>query len=127
MIIYKGQHTLAHFNQLSLNALIERLKTLGNTRVELANDPDSYRGHHDQLAFPLASSDSGRAPANVLLDTAVGCLGREFTGYRGGEFVMGSSTPVWVSNYGTASELQLIWIASDGEVIVSREFFDSDF
>jgi hypothetical protein len=31
------------------------------------------------------------------------CVGKEFVGYKGGNFLMSRGTPVWVSDYGTSS------------------------
>lgn len=43
------------------------------------------------------------ATAKQFLEVLKKSLGKVFTGYKGGDFVMGKNTPVWVANYGTSS------------------------
>ena len=35
-----------------------------------------------------------------ILEMAKECIGKTFTGYKGGEFLMLEDTPLWISNYG---------------------------
>ena len=38
-----------------------------------------------------------------FLDMLKLCSGKSFTGYKGGNFQMGKTTPIWVANYGTSN------------------------
>lgn len=41
--------------------------------------------------------------AQDMLDLCNDCLGKSFEGWKGGHFVMGKSTPIWVSRKGTSA------------------------
>ena len=73
---------------------------------------DSYRGVYSQLALGYAEEGD---PVNVadLLKECKEAVGKTFTGYKGGDFVMDKSTPVWISNYGKASETGIDRIVGD--------------
>ena len=58
---------------------------------------DSYRGYYEDLAFSPAL---GSATVQNLLDTCRGAMGKTFTGYKGGDYLMGESTPLWFAEYG---------------------------
>lgn len=62
------------------------------------NGLHSYRGYYDHLAFGYSSGGEAPLVSSVLreLESAEGA---DFTGYKGGEFTMHRSTPVWVANY----------------------------
>jgi hypothetical protein len=59
--------------------------------------PHSYRGYYSDLSF----GQSG-APVTVaeFLSDLTKSLGRTFEGYKGGDYVMGDETPLWVAPYG---------------------------
>lgn len=84
---------------------------------------DSYRGSYDQLAIGLSDRLSGErwtVPQFLQkLREADGCF---FTGYKGGEFRMHASTPVWVSNYGECSDLAVTGVeARDGFAVITTK------
>ena len=59
--------------------------------------PDSYRGFYEQLEFnPVADVTVGQ----VLAD-ARSAVAATFQGWKGGEYVMGESTPCWLAYRGT--------------------------
>lgn len=70
-------------------------------------DIASWRGSYDELAFeykeinndPLATAEQPRT-VETWLKKLKGTIGATFHGYKGGEFLMGKTTPVWVANYG---------------------------
>jgi hypothetical protein len=56
----------------------------------------SYRGYYADLAFrPTGDPISVRKFLHLLTKK---CLNKTFHGYKGGEFVMGPDTPLWVSS-----------------------------
>lgn len=97
--------------QMTLGELIEALEDLPNDAWVVGfGSPHSYRGYYQDLSFE--PTDTGR-PVVDLLNKCRGCMGRTFTGYKGGEFMMGETTPVWISPWGSTSggrlmELRLV-------------------
>jgi hypothetical protein len=54
------------------------------------------------------------------------CIGKTFTGYKGGEFTMGKNTPVWVANYGNAGNTAVIDIVdNEYNVIIMTGYRES--
>lgn len=99
--------------QMTLGKLIDALEQMPPDS-EVANllNPHSYRGYYSDLAFELGS---GTRRAGELLDECLGAMGRVFEGYKGGEFVMGSKTPVFVAHYGCTGE-KLMDLKRDGSI-----------
>lgn len=88
--------------QLTLGGLIAALEVMP-LDAEVANltEPDSYRGYYSDLAFALRD---GTRPASALLADCRAAMGQVFTGYKGGEYVMGALTPLWVAEYGCCGD-----------------------
>lgn len=63
---------------------------------------DSYRGYYCDLAlgYALRGEVGNCLYVKDLLKKAKECIGKEFMGYKGGEFTMSEDTPLWISNYG---------------------------
>lgn len=69
-------------------------------------DEMSYRGYYSDLAL---TEDNGEPKTVEELFTQLeGALGREYTGYKGGEFKMDEKTPLWISEYGSASGMAIV-------------------
>lgn len=67
--------------------------------------PHSWRGAYEELAFePIANM-----PLQDMINQAKGALGKKFTGYKGGEFLMTSQTPIHIDYYGQWSDGGLLW------------------
>lgn len=87
-----------------LGELIEALDACPDhfATVEINGQPpglfDSYRGYYDQLA--LGTGQEAMKVAQ-LLAAARAAVGREYEGYKGGEYVMSEDTPVWFAEYGS--------------------------
>lgn len=63
-------------------------------------EPHSYRGDYSELAFePVRNTTVGD-----MLKAAESALGREFTGYKGGQFLMGKWVDCFLANYGDCGE-----------------------
>lgn len=70
--------------------------------------PDSYRGYYHDLAFAVTPE---RVTAGEFLKKLKDeVLGKSFEGYKGGDFVMGSGTPLWISEYGQCSDIAIVGI-----------------
>ena len=88
---------------LTLGKLIEKLKEVGDdfdvvfSDGSIPNSFDSYRGYYSDLA--IDSSDNPMKVSTFKLH-ALSSLNREFTGYKGGEFLMNEETPLWRAEYG---------------------------
>jgi hypothetical protein len=99
--------------QMTLGKLIAALEAMpADAQVANLRDTHSYRGYYSDLAFEL--SDDTR-PAAELLAECKEAMGQVFTGYKGGDFVMGSLTPVWVAHYGCCGN-KLMAMPADGGI-----------
>lgn len=110
--------------QMTLGELIEKLEGVPDTEYVVhlhgkmsvtIGSPHSYRGYYCDLAFmevvgPLPTVED-------VLIMLKGCMGKTFTGYKGGEFMMGESTPVWISVYGECSRIAPV------DIILNEEKF----
>lgn len=89
-------------NQMTLGSLIAGLETMPEgALVSNLCSAHSYRGYYCDLAFKRLD---GMRPAEDLLADCKAAMGQVFEGYKGGEFVMGARTPVWVADYGSCGE-----------------------
>lgn len=70
---------------------------------------ESYRGYYSDLAF-----EWGNHPitAGQVLTLCRYVLGMTLTGYKGGEFLMDATTPLWASEYGERSGLAIVDITT---------------
>lgn len=84
--------------QMTLGKLIDCLSAIPDTE-EVPNicSPHSYRGYYSDLAF---EQHEGVRRVSELLDECRAAMGEVFIGYKGGEFIMGRNTPVWIAEYG---------------------------
>jgi len=67
----------------------------------------SYRGYYDDLAFEPHGN-----PVTVcqFIKICTEALGKEYEGYKGGQYKMGKDTPLWLSSYGDCSQLAIIGV-----------------
>lgn len=85
-----------------LNELIAALAAVpADTKVPLGFDrPHSYRGDYAELAFRPAPNTT----AGAMLAAATSAIGQTFTGYKGGEYKMGTYSTCWFAEYGCCGE-----------------------
>ena len=104
------QESFKTSSQLSLGEIILKLEGIKNTKLPVLFDIkkyhptgiDSWRGSYNELALEYDNKGKPMILADflkVLKDT----IGKTITGYKGGDFLMGKTTPVWVANYGEVS------------------------
>jgi hypothetical protein len=100
--------------QMTLGGLIAALEALPPERVvDGMCAPMSYRGYYSDLAFdPVGSMTVGE-----LLAVARGCMGKVFIGYKGGDFMMGETSPVWISPYGASTDARLMSLDATADPI----------
>lgn len=93
---------------LTLGELINTLKSLEKSMPVVFDDDhnigttDSYRGYYVDLA--ISKGESLMECATFLKHLENEVLNKEFTGYKGGEFMMGLDTPLWRAEYGVCGE-----------------------
>ncbi len=107
-------------SQMTLGGLIEALSVFPRDfQVASLQWPHSYRGNYEDLAF--VCPQGGRRSAGELLDECEDVVGQTFTGWKGGEFVMGRDTPIWLSPKGHASGTKLVGLDCNGDVITQQD------
>jgi hypothetical protein len=107
--------------QMTLGKLIERLEAMpADTLIDGLHDEHSYRGYYSDLAFTPCAE---RVSAGALLALCCGAMGQVYEGYKGGDFVMGARTPVWIANYGDCGR-KLMAIRDDGTLETAGDTFD---
>ena len=95
----------------SIGNFIEDLKKF-NPKANITIPPfnlnptgfDSYRGYYSDLALEYTTENSYMT-AGELLKKAEECIGKTFTGYKGGEFEMTEDTTLWIANYGKSTDV----------------------
>jgi hypothetical protein len=109
---------------MTLGDLIDALTNCDAKYVRIASPVrltpaslSSYRGYYEDLAIEYEEGDRartaiGRADFLRMLKEAVGAT---FTGYKGGEFMMGRDTLLWVSNYGECSSCRVVGVEVDDD------------
>ena len=79
----------------------------------------SYRGYYSDLAF----DDQDAATVGEVLAQLEKIHNTELEGYKGGEYMMGDDTPIWRSEYGSASSIA--WMdfvdTPDAVLIVTKQ------
>ena len=104
--------------QLTLGELIAALEKMPpDTQVANLRDPDSYRGYYSDLYF---ERHDGTRPAAELLAECKAAMGQVFTGYKGGDYVMGALTPLWVASYGCCGQ-KLMAVHAGGELETAED------
>lgn len=116
--------------QLTLGELILKLKALNKPDEDVCFDFEratptclsSWRGSYCELAirFDFESNPHTVAKFIDLLEEAVG---KTYTGYKGGDFVMGKRTPVWVANYGHSGNTAVVDVLDTRyRIIIKTEY-----
>lgn len=100
-------------SQMTLGGLIHALEGMpADAQVANLCGAHSYRGYYCDLAFERAE---GTRAAGDLLAECRNCMGQVFEGYKGGDFMMGASTPLWVAEYGCSGD-KLMAVHADGTI-----------
>lgn len=109
-------------SQMTLGQMIAALECMPND-AEVANlgKAHSYRGYYEDLAF---SRGAGTRNVSELLDECKALMGRVLMGYKGGYYMMGELTPVWIADYGYCGR-KLIALREGGVVVTAEDDFDA--
>lgn len=94
-------------NQITLGKLRAALKKakpnavvqLGGANTGFPNDSMSYRGYYEDISFEPGPNEIS---AKEFLASVNDVIGKSFTGYKGGQYVMDENTPVWIAHYGSS-------------------------
>lgn len=86
---------------------------------------DSYRGYYDQIALEYKSdyNKADEMTVGALLTLAKAARGEEFTGYKGGQYVMLSTTELWASNYGVCSRMAIVGVTDHDWIVIINTWF----
>lgn len=97
----------------------------------------SWRGSYDELAIEYMDGDEARElyaarqknkvknhklikepSVTEFLAMLNDAVGKEFTGYKGGEFTMGLNTPIWVANSGDGNNTAVVGVIDEGYGVI---------
>lgn len=105
-----------YFNTAKLGSLITVLSVISpDTTVEYdfcylsPTKLDSYRGYYDHLALGWSEPNPWPSVQQVL-DELKSAVGKTFHGWKGGEYTMDESTPVWVANPGQTGSTGIVGV-----------------
>ena len=102
-------------SQMTLGALITALEALpADRQISGLGELMSYRGYYCDLAFEPSEEIE---TVDALLTRCREAMGKEFTGYKGGEFMMGTSTPLWIASYGYGGGDRLMSLDASSGII----------
>jgi hypothetical protein len=105
-------------SQMTLGNVIEFLESVpDDLKISGLGELDSYRGYYSDLAF--APDEASRTSGDILAECNK-AMGKVFTGYKGGDYVMGELTPLWVASYGCCGK-KLILINPDGTLETAED------
>jgi hypothetical protein len=130
--------------QLSLGELIQELEKVGiydsvgkpkhvcfDFGSALPTTLDSWRGSYDELAlgYTLSGYDGSASfedsTAPVLLNELKSAIGKEYTGWKGGDYVMNEKTPLWVDNSGNANNTGIVGVLDCGwRLVILTSYFE---
>lgn len=79
-------------------------------------DIDSWRGSYDELSLSF-SSGFGEMKLSAFIELLTSAVGKEFTGWKGGEYIMNRHTPVWVANPGNSGNTAVVEVVDQGYVV----------
>lgn len=104
--------------QVTLGEMIEFLKSADpELLLPHLGNPHSYRGYYSDLAFE--PSDGVRKASDILLDCEAS-LGKTFTGWKGGDFLMNENTPLWIAVEGCCGQ-KIVEINPDGTFATAED------
>lgn len=87
----------------------------------------SYRGYYDQLAIGYTDRvDSDYRPkVSDIVKLCKDAVGKYFTGYKGGDYLMTEQTPLWVSNYSESGDTAIVDVIDAGwKSVIETRFLD---
>lgn len=123
-------NTLANSDQLTLGELILKLEPIVKNQKDgeeatvrydfeylFPTSIDSWRGSYDELALNFETQGE-EMKVSEFLNMLKECVGKTFTGYKGGDFTMHKGTPIWVANYSHSGNTAVIDVVDNGYVVL---------
>lgn len=123
-------NTLSNSDQLTLGELILKLEPIVKNQKEgnestvrydfeylFPKSIDSWRGSYDELALNFETHGE-EMKVSEFLKMLKDCIGKTFTGYKGGDFTMHKRTPIWVANYSHSGNTAVIDVVDNGYVVL---------
>lgn len=85
---------------------------------------NSYRGYYNHLAISWVGPEKECTVA-MLLKVTEDAPGRTYSGYKGGDYVMHSETPVWAANWSECSSTAIVSVTEHSWcVVLDTKFID---
>jgi hypothetical protein len=78
-----------------------------------SGEVDRYRGYYEQLALGYETKREN-ITVKELLAVLREAVGKTFTGYKGGDYTMDNSAPIWVARWGEAGDTYVADVRDDG-------------
>lgn len=136
------KETLSKSSQLTLGELILKLEPIvkKNKGKKIEDLPDvyfdfcrmfptttmSWRGSYKEVCLDFTDGRSeNKSPLNIrdFFKLIKNTIGKEFEGYKGGEYVMDKHTPVWIDNYGRSTDTGLVDVLDlDYQVLLITQY-----
>lgn len=123
-------NTLANSDQLTLGELILKLEPIVKNQKDgeeatvrydfeylFPTSIDSWRGSYDELALNFETQGE-EMKVSEFLNMLKECIGKTFTGYKGGDYTMHKGTPIWVANYSHSGNTAVIDVVDNGYVVL---------
>ena len=132
-------------NQLTLGEVISKIESCGLLKDNgepkqvcfdfgsaVPTDLDSWRGDYSLLAlgYKLTGYDSAEnhfneTTATNLLEELKNAIGKTYSGWKGGDFKMGTETALWVANSGNADNTVITDVLDDGwRLVIITEYMN---
>lgn len=106
--------------QMTLGQLITRLENMPADATTTLCNLHSYRGYYSDLAL----EEGPKREISTLLAECRAAMGQVFEGYKGGDFMMGALTPMWVASYGSTGE-KLVTLYDNGSFETKADDYES--
>jgi hypothetical protein len=112
---------------LTLGGLIAVLEAIpAETEVRLDHGgglgrEHSYRGYYEDLSFEIGEVGNAASALNRCKEA----LGGVYEGYKGGDFTMGTDTPLWNASYGCCGFAIIDAKMIDGALVLGTKDLDA--
>lgn len=103
---------------LTLGELIEELESLDSEKIVVFSEggspsnPHSYRGYYSDMGLEWTEDEKTAGEVYGILSQV---YETELTGYKGGQFLMTDTTPLWRAEYGSSVDSHAIMDISEEE------------
>lgn len=76
----------------------------------------SWRGSYRELA--LEFDGTNEFTVTEFVELLKGAIGKTYQGYKGGDFLMGKQTPIWVANYGNSGSTGVVGVLNNEHTVI---------